>query len=522
MRRRYISLLCLLLLTCAGGAGAGTPEPVRVHEGLLSGVPGNDPAVRVFKGIPFGAPPVGELRWRPTQPPAAWEGVRAADEFSPACPQMQREQGSFYQLEFQPEPLPTSEDCLYLNVWTTAASAGERRPVMVWLYPGGFSWGSGSYAPFNGEALAKKGVVLVTINYRIGALGFLAHPDLTAESGRGASGNYGLHDQIAALRWIKGNIAAFGGDPDNVTLFGLSAGGISTNILVASPLAKDLFQRGIAQSGTSFTAHGHLPLAEAEQAGLRYANLLGKQSLQELRAVPANELLEAPLRAWPTVDGWLLPTDVYTIFKNGLQNDVPMLIGGTKNEASALPRGTITVERMRQLAQQRYGEQSEEYLKLYPHETDQLAWDAMQESGADQVHWGARAWARLQAGTGSSPVYLYSFERAPPGRNSSLYGAYHTSDIVYAFDNLQATDRPWTDVDSRIAEAMSGAWVRFAKTGNPNGANLPLWPAYDPKRDLVMVFDERIEVRVADRSPRALRFYDSYLDRSRGHLRLPP
>lgn len=390
---------------------------------------------------------------------------------------------------------------------------------MVWLYPGGFSWGSGSEAAIDGEALARKGVVLVTLNYRIGMLGFLAHPELTAESGRGASGNYGLHDQIAALRWIKDSIAAFGGDPNNVTLFGLSAGGISTNILVASPLAKGLFQRGIAQSGSVFAMHGHMSLADAEQVGLRYAKSLGRQSLRELRAASAEELLKVPVRAWPVVDGWILPTDVYTIFKQGRQNDVPMLIGGTKNEASTLPGGTTTVEKLREWARSQYGERSEEFLKLYPHATDQQAWNAMVGSMTDWVHWGARAWARMQARTGTSPVYIYSFERAPPGRNSEFYGAFHMSDIVYAFDNLQATDRPWTDVDRRIAQAMSSAWVRFAQTGDPNGGDLPSWPVYDMKRDRVMVFDERIKSRVGARSQRALRFYDRDLELSRGYLR---
>lgn len=522
VRYRYVGLLSVLLLVCASGVAAGITEPVRVDQGLLSGTPGKDPDVRVFKGVPYGAPPVGELRWRPTQPALAWEGVRAADTFSPACTQLPREPGSFYQVEFQPQPLPTDEDCLYLNIWTAARSADERRPVMVWLYAGGFSWGSGSDAAVDGEALARKGVVLITLNYRVGALGFLAHPELTAESGRGASGNYGLHDQIAALRWIKGNIAAFGGDPGNVTVFGLSAGAISTNILVASPLAKGLFQRGIAQSGSVFSMHGHLSLADAEQAGLRYASLLGRQSLSALRAAPAEELLKTPLRAWPVVDGWVLPTDVYTIFKEGRQNDVPMLIGGTANEASTLPGGTTTVEKLRQWARQLYGERSEEFLDLYPHATDHQAWDAMVGSMTEWVHWAARAWARMQAGTGTSPVYIYSFERVPPGRRSEVYGAFHMSDIVYAFGNLQATDRPWTSVDRHIAQVMSSAWVRFAKTGDPNGADLPLWPVYDLQRDRVMVFGEKIGSRVGGRDRKALRFYDSDLEISRGYLRLAP
>lgn len=509
--RRGCLLACssLLLLGCVQGLDSGDADPVRVSEGLLSGVPGNDSSVQVFKGIPYGAAPAGNRRWRPPEPPQMWAGVRKADRFAPVCSQVPREPGSFYQIEFVPQPHPTSEDCLYLNIWTRSTSSrSERRPVMVWLHAGGFVWGSGADAVVDGEALARQGVVLVTLNYRLGSLGFLAHPELSAESGRHASGNYGLHDQLAALRWIQQNIAAFGGDPDNVTVFGLSAGAISAQVLMASPLAKGLFHRVIAQSGSVRAMRTQAQLADAERAGLDFGKAVRAPTIQALREVPAEQLLAIPLRAEPTIDGWLLPQDVDKVFEAGQQNDVPVITGGTTKEGSAMPGRTMTVAGLRQWAHQLYGERSEEFLALYPHRTDAQAWDAMVDSLSDRINWGARVWARLQAKAGSSPVYVYEFDRAPPGRDSSFYGAYHMSDIAYVFDNLWAIHRPWSEVDKRLARTMSSTWVRFALAGDPNGPGLPLWPRYDAAREQVMVFDERTELREGARNPDALRFLD--------------
>ena len=508
-------LLLMHLLTLSLGVvstASADPHLVRVREGLLAGVAGRDPDVRVFKGVPYAAAPTGELRWQPPQPPQPWQGVRRVDRFAPACMQAPREPGSLYQLEFMPEPQEVDEDCLYLNIW----SAGDQpRPVMVWLYPGGFVWGSGASPVFDGEALARKGVVLVTLNYRVGAFGFLAHPELSAESGHKASGNYGLHDQIAALRWVQDNIAAFGGDPGNVTIFGLSAGAISSHILTASPLAKGLFHKVIAQSGSAYAMRAQTPLVEAERAGQAFVDAAGVGSIEALRKVPAQDLMALRLRTMPVVDGWLLPQDIGTIFREGRQNDVPLMAGGTTSEGSAMPSGRLSVTQWRDMAARQYGTQADTFLRLYPHLSEEQAWDAMVTSLSDRTFWGAHAWASEQARTGSSPAFLYTFDRAPPGRNSAFYGAYHCADIAYVFDNLWAIDRPWTDVDRQLASDMSAAWVRFAHTGDPNGPNLEAWPPYDPEHGEAMLFGTDSHIGPGARDKDVLRFLDRDLKEGR-------
>ena len=287
---------------------AAVNDPVHTDSGLVSGIAGSGPDVKVYKGVPFAAPPVGDLRWRAPKSAQHWDGVHKADTFASTCMQTPYAEGSPY----RSDPQPVGEDCLYLNVWTAAKSAKERRPVMVWIHGGALTRGSGSTPTYDGETLAKKGVVLVTINYRLGVFGFFAHPELTKESDRNSSGNYGFLDQIAALEWVQKNIAAFGGDPKRVTIFGESAGSWSVNMLTATPLAKGLFQRVIGESGANF---GQIPkLADAEQSGVRVAKSLNAESLSALRAKSADDLMKVPGAYRGNVDGWFLPTDVYTIF----------------------------------------------------------------------------------------------------------------------------------------------------------------------------------------------------------------
>jgi para-nitrobenzyl esterase len=473
-------------LLCCTAAFAAIDGPVRVENGRLTGAPGSSAEVRVFKGIPYAAPPVGDLRWKAPKPAANWQGVRQATGFSATCMQTPYPKTSIY---YQ-EPEPVSEDCLYLNVWTAAKSNKERRPVMVWIHGGALTKGAGSIPTYDGEAFARKGVVLVTINYRLGIFGFFAHPELTKESDRNSSGNYGLLDQVAALEWVQKNIAAFGGDPKRVTIFGESAGSWSVNYLMATPLAKGLFQRVIGESGAMF---GVLPkLAQVEESGKKFAAAHGADSIAALRAKSADELNKAGGNSAPNVDGWFLPQDVYTIFANGKQNDVPLLIGSNADEGKSLSTPVSSAEAFIEGAKRRFGDKAGDYLKLYPAGTKDEAVASAFATLRDTVFtWQMRTWARIQTKSGKSKVYLYYFDRVPPGPTSAQYGAYHASEIAYAFGNL-LPPRPWEDTDRKLSEAMSSYWVNFATTGDPNGKGLVKWPAYDQSADTALELGDTI------------------------------
>ncbi len=474
---------------------------VRTDSGSLRGAQGHDPQVRVFKGIPFAAPPVGELRWRPPQPPASWSGVRSCDTFGPTCPQFPRQPGSFYQLEFYLQEEPQSEDCLYLNVWTAARDAQEKRPVMVWFHGGGFVEGSGSLPSFDGEALARKGVVLVTVNYRLGVLGFMAHPELTAESSHRASGNYGLLDQAEALRWVQRNIAAFGGDPGNVTIFGQSAGAMSVFSQVVSPLTRGLFHRTIGQSGSGFLfMHPGATLAQAQQMGVQYAASRGAGSLRELRALPYQALLGADRAAYGSypfgaiADGWYLPAPASQLMAAGEFHDVSLMVGATANEATSLlgDLSTASATAFRQSVVERHGERAAEFLALYPVDSDEQCLQAQLASMTDHFTAGIRTWASIHNQHNAKAAYVYHFDRRPPGRNSAYYGSWHSSELYYVFGTLDSTDRPWEATDRHLSDVMTSCWASFAARGDPNCPGLPEWPAYDAQRDVVMELGDHI------------------------------
>jgi para-nitrobenzyl esterase len=476
MTHRLLPLALASLFVGSAILSAAIPDPVRLDTGLISGTSGHTDDVRIFKGIPFAAPPVGDLRWRAPQPAAHWEGVRKADQFAPVCMQ-NRGQGSS-------GPAP-SEDCLYANVWTTAKSASERRPVIVWTYGGGFSSGSGSEPRYDGEALARKGAVVVTYNYRLGMFGFFAHPELTRESERNASGNYGLMDMAAVLRWVQKNIANFGGDPNRVTIDGESAGAILVATMVGSPAGKGLFQRAIAQSGAWMgIGIGRMATrAQAEEAGIKLSQTLNATSLAELRAKPADELLKNGRGGGVIVDGWLVPEDLSVTFAQGRQNAVDVLVGSNRDEGTffARPGTELKADQFTGRAKQRFGDLADGYMKLYPAGSDAEAGAAQLASMRDEMGWHMRTWAQLQAKSGKHKSYLYYFTRIPPtpeGRVSR--GATHTAELFYMFNNL-APGAPWTDVDRKLADTMSSYWVNFAATGDPNGKGLPEWPAYKGK-----------------------------------------
>jgi para-nitrobenzyl esterase len=498
-------------------------KAVPTEKGLVTGVPGRDPAVTVYKGIPYAAAPVGSLRWRPPAPAPAWHGVRKADQFGHTCPQP---------VDAHAAAQTMSEDCLTLNIWAGSGPEKQARPVLVWIYPGGFINGSGADPLFDGEGLARKGVVVVTFNYRLGALGFLATPELSSESaresGHRASGNYGLLDDIAVLKWVQRNIAAFGGDPKRVTIAGESAGAGSVGFLAISPLAKGLFQRAIAESHARdprdpelrYLSVSYRQLKPAEEAGARFAEAKGARDLAALRALPWQQVVEGsntidadidtlssakPPLFRPVVDGWVVPRSYSATLAGQAQNKVVFIAGSNRDETGAVPETAfaalrartgapragspqvnVTLEAFRQSAQVKFGPLAGEFLTLYPASNDEEAALVSSEAARDNSRISTWSWAREWAKGSGHPVYTYFWTHAPPGPDALMRGAYHGSEINYVLGNLYATDRPWTDEDGRIADTMSSYWANIVKTGNPNGSGLPHWPAYDARVSSVM------------------------------------
>ena len=482
MRITFLSLAGLLTLPLFGAI----QEPVKIEGGLIAGTPGWGWGVREYLGIPFAAPPVGDLRWRPPQPVVAWQGVRAADRFSPACMQRALDPNSG---SWNRGLINTSEDCLYLNVWTPASSASERLPVLVWIYGGGGVSGSTAEPIYDGNAIAKKGVVVVSMNYRVNVFGWFAHPELTKESPHHASGNYGSLDQLAAIQWVKKNIAQFGGDPSKITIWGESGGSRSVNFLAASPLLKGLVRGAIAESHTTFGRM--LALAEAEASGVKFANSLGRPSLADLRAAPAEKLLEASIKTpqglnGAIVDGWFLPQDLYTTYSQGKQNDIALITGATNDEGGNIGgigappggggRGAAAPDSLATYtawAKQTFGDKADTLLKLYPARDDAQAKQAYHDVYRDINFAGHRTWAKFQSNTGHAPAWIYLFSHVPPhpegnGNNPrASVGAVHFSEVIYVFNNLRMKDYPWTDLDRKVADTLETYWTNFAKDGQP-------------------------------------------------------
>jgi para-nitrobenzyl esterase len=483
----------------AGLASAGELQSrVQTDLGSVEGARTSD-GVLTFRGIPYAAPPIGELRWRAPQPAAKWDGVRPVRDFSADCIQQRvgpPQAGRAHDRE-------QSEDCLALNVWTAARTPDERRPVMVWIHGGGFSFGSGASPELDGRQFARAGLVLVTFNYRLGVFGFLVHPDLTAESTHHSSGNYGILDQIAALQWVQRNITAFGGDPTRVTVFGESAGSTAINILQASPLAKGLFQRAIGESTSQMDAAagllGRQSLQQAEQHGREYGASVGASSIPELRALPAQALLKPSSAFWPQdPDGYVLPEEVYTTFAQGHQNDVPTLVGWNASEGINLRVPWIRPES---------SDEKAAFSQLYSRPDDEHVY-------TDTVAWQMRSWAGLQAEKGQHPSFVYLFEHHPPASDHAPPEPVHGAEIVYVFQSFEQMPRAWTSADRRVGRLMSQYWINFARSGDPNGKSLPQWPAYRTDSHQVMTLSAQPHAAPAPRDAE-FHFIDDYFKRRR-------
>ena len=477
---RSLSRIAGVLFLAAHATTAAAAHVVMTESGEVSGM--TQQGVTSYRGVPFAAPPIGDLRWRPPVAAPSWSGVRRADSFAAACMQ----EGVSMPGETPPS---VSEDCLYLNVWTAAKSAAQRLPVIVWIYGGGYRNGSASMPLYWGDRLARKGVIVVTIAYRVGPLGFLALPELTRESAERTSGNYGLMDQVAALEWIQRNIAAFGGDPTRVTIAGQSSGAISVSVLMAVPRAKGLFQRAIGESGGLFEPLQLAPnylLANAERDGEKYAASLGITSLADLRRLPATRLTgggNAGGVTHPVIEPYLLPVAPRDAFVAGHQNDVPVLIGSNAEEARSLTDVSHTTAASFEAdIADSFGPLPPAILAAYPHATDEAARRARLALETDlRFGWDMWAWARLQAATGRRPVYYYSFRQQPPFPRDSVYsrwGASHFAELWYAFDHLNQAPWKWSAADRKLAGQMSDYWTNFARSGDPDGPGLPPWPAF--------------------------------------------
>jgi para-nitrobenzyl esterase len=452
--------------------------PVAVDGGHIEGVPQNGTVV--YKGIPFAAPPVGDLRWRAPQPAAPWSGVKLADRFSPIC--MQK---GAYPEDAPPEPM--SEDCLTLNVWVPARAAqGANLPVMVWIYGGGLINGTASTPLYDGAALARRGVIVVTTNYRVGALGFLAHAELTRESPNKVSGNYGLLDQLAALQWVNRNIAAFGGNPANVTAFGQSSGAISISVLTASPLAKGLFHRAIGQSGGLFEPielAPELSLEGAEKLGAAFATKRGAPSIKALRAKPAAEIAAARFPASAIIDGYVLKEPPFNAYAAGRANGVDILIGSNAEEGLAfLGKRMITKANLTAALSEDFPPLIVSLIGPSVLATDKEARAAyIAFQGDMRFNWDMLAWARLNARSRRN-TFLYRFAHTPPGGE----GAAHGTEMAYVFAN-PGPNAAWTDADKKLSDTMAAYWTNFAKTGDPNGQGLPQWPAFARREQALLI-----------------------------------
>ena len=497
----YLTLSIIMLQSCQ----SEDPTIITTQNGKLRGVVEDE--IFVWKGVPFAQPPVDELRWQAPQPLNSWEGIRDATEYGNICPSTSYGEQSIYEIP----PQEMSEDCLYLNVWSPDVTPKEKLPVFVWIHGGSLTREGGTHPQYLGKNLAKKGVVYVSINYRLHAFGFLAHPELSAESSESISGNYGILDQISALEWVQKNISAFGGDPDNVTIGGESAGGWSVTLLTASPLAKGLFHKAIAQSGAYLWGGPHLKEAKngyisGEEEGKAFMAKLSAHSLSEMRAVPAQKIVdlffspENNLSSEPVVDGYVFEEDVKDTYAQSKQHKVDVITGANSDEWSlwvpeSLPK---EADEYRKQIQQQYPNRADLFFEAYPVEDSTSIAKAYTDFQSDQnFHLHNRNWAKEMT-KGGNQVYMYYFSKIPSERYPKKYGAFHGAEIVYALDNLENDPGPIgsgtiSAADQAYADQVSDYWVNFMKTGNPNGPKLEQWNLWTPEEESYLELGEAIK-----------------------------
>jgi para-nitrobenzyl esterase len=505
--KKNASFLLLLMLTSSiamAQLNDDTAPRVKTANGILEGT--DESGIKIFKGVPFAAPPVGNLRWKEPQPVQNWSGVRKADKFGPRAMQLP----IFGDMNFRSNGM--SEDCLYLNIWTPAKTGNEHLPILVYFYGGGFRAGDGSEPRYDGENMARKGIVAVTVNYRLGVFGFLAHPELTEESPNHASGNYGLLDQSAALQWVQKNIDAFGGDSAKITIAGESAGSFSVSAQMASPLSKNIIAGAIGESGSLLGLNPTVFLKEAEKTGTDFAASIKANSLIDLRAIPAEQLLKATANTtfgrFPiTVDGYFFPKSPREIYESGEQAHVPLLVGWNSQEMNyqmILGQDKLTLENYTKAVQKLYGEKSSEALRVYNASNDEEVEQVATDLAGDRfIGFSTWKWSDLQSKTGGKPVYRYLYARPRPAMRPEMgnataglaggvikdsssdktpasRGAAHSAEIEYALGNLP-TNRvyDWQAYDYKVSEIMQGFFANFIKTGNPNGLGVPEWPEVD-------------------------------------------
>ncbi len=513
MRKSLIAGFFIAALLSISPFALSQIQNVKSTGGQLQGVVVD--GVASFKSIPFAAPPIGDLRWEAPQPSKAWTGIRKADAYARGCMQ------DSSMVKMVGASVSVSEDCLYLNIWTAAKTAGEKRPVMVWIHGGAFVGGMTGTPMFDGTKFAQKGVVLVSIAYRLGVFGFMAHPELSRESGKG-SGTYGIQDMIAGLQWVKNNIAQFGGDPSCVTIFGESAGGIAVSMLSAAPPAKGLFQRAISESGGSFApprtaneAGENVPsLKLAESNGKAFLKKLGAADIKAARALPAEQIQKALGGGmggggsfWPVADGNVLPGDPYELYEKGSFNDTPILVGTNSNEGGLFMRGPATPASFEKQIRSGYGDRADVILNAYPHATDAEAARASADVFREFAFaWPTWAWARMQSQKGKGKAFVYYYDHRTP---ASPDGANHAAEVTYVFGNLGGPGGAPSPEDLALSDLIRSYWINFARTGDPNGSGLPQWSSFTERDQKVMFFNGTASAKPIPNLEK-LKAYDAY------------